>query len=64
MLGEDNSDPIKVHPELNSASTPRPCVRALATGKFQHANTPIESSPTKNTAWCHWSDRKLSRQLR
>ena len=25
-LGEDNSDSIKVHPELNSVSSPRPCV--------------------------------------
>jgi len=30
-LGEDNSDPIKVHPELNSGSSPRPSVRVLAT---------------------------------
>ena len=29
-LGEDNGDPIKVHPELNSVSSPRPRVRVLA----------------------------------
>jgi len=33
-LGEDNSDPIKVHPELNRISSPRPCVRALAARNF------------------------------
>jgi len=26
-VGEDNSDPIKIHPELNCASSPRPCLR-------------------------------------
>jgi len=30
-LGEDNSDPIKVHPEFNSGSSPQPSIRALAT---------------------------------
>jgi len=33
-LGEDNSDPIKVHPELNSVSSPGPSVRMLATAIF------------------------------
>ena len=33
-LGEGNSDPIKVHPELNSVSSPRPSVCALATEIF------------------------------
>ena len=28
-LREDNSDPIEIHPELNCASSPRPCVRDL-----------------------------------
>jgi len=30
-LGEDNSDPIKVYPELNSVILPLPSVRVLAT---------------------------------
>jgi len=33
-LGEDKSDPIKVHPELHSVSSPRPCVRMLVTKVF------------------------------
>ena len=40
-LGEDNSDPIKVHPELSSISSPRPSVHDL-TQNFgrEHANAP------------------------
>jgi len=34
-LGEGNSDPIKVHRELNSVSSPQPSVRMLAT---EHGN--------------------------
>ena len=33
-VGEDNSDPIKVHPELNIGSSPRLSVRVLATEIF------------------------------
>ena len=33
-MGEDNSDPIKVYPELNYVSSPRSCVRVLATEFF------------------------------
>jgi len=33
-LGEDNTDPVKVHPELNSVSSPRPSVRVLMTKNF------------------------------
>ena len=33
-LGEDNSDPIKVHPELKRVSPPQPCVRVLVTEIF------------------------------
>jgi len=41
MLGEDNSDPIKVHPELNSVSSPRQCSRARVRnfGKFSVVST-------------------------
>ena len=35
--GEDNSDPIKVHPELNCVTSSRPCVCVLGT---EHANAP------------------------
>jgi len=31
QLVEDNSDPIRVHPELTSVSSPRPSVRVLVT---------------------------------
>jgi len=43
-LGEDNSDPIKVHLELKNVSSPRPSVSALATeifGKILVASTRI-----------------------
>ena len=33
-LGEDNSNPFKVHPELNCVSSPRPSVRVLTTEIF------------------------------
>ena len=33
-LGEDNSDPIKVHPELNFVSSQQPYVCVLATNSF------------------------------
>ena len=33
-MGEDNSEPIKVHSELNSGSSSRPSVRLLATEIF------------------------------
>ena len=46
-MREDNSDPIKGHPEPNSVSSPRQCVRVLAAGRNfsknfsrKHANAP------------------------
>jgi len=33
-LGEENSDPIKVHPDLNNISSPRQCVCVFATSLF------------------------------
>jgi len=42
-LGEDKSDPINVHPELNSSSSPRPCVGVRNFFKNfgrEHANAP------------------------
>ena len=37
-LGEDNSDRIQVHPELNSVSSLRPSVCVLATEKFPQSS--------------------------
>ena len=34
-LGGDNSDSIKVHPELNCVFSPQPCVRVLAIKIFR-----------------------------
>jgi len=47
MLGEDNSDPIKVHPELNSGSSSRPSVRARNFSQNfgrEHVNAPINTT--------------------
>jgi len=47
QLGEDNSDPIKVHSELNSVSSPRPSARDQNfPQKFgrEPANAPIVGS--------------------
>ena len=40
-LGEDNSDPIKVHPEPNCISSPRQSVRVLATETFPKVSMAI-----------------------
>ena len=57
-LGEDNSDQIKVHPELNCVSSRRPCVCMLATEPFsknfsrEHANASLK---------CHMLSCSVSR---
>ena len=49
-LGEDSSDPIKIHPELNRAVLPRLCVRVrnfFKTFYREHANAPNTIMTTK-----------------
>ena len=45
-LGEDNSDPIKVHPKLNCVSSPRQCVRVLGR---EHTNAPNKCLNVRKT---------------
>ena len=67
QLRKDNSDPIKVYPEVSCVSSPRPCVRDRNFFKnlgHEHANAPNVCPwldfglPPRfpQVVWCHWRE--------